>query len=298
MKKFIKYTLIIGCVLILGGAGIATVAFSLGGDPFHAVEDIDDRFEAYGERFGQRAERYYSTTATEVPEMPVETEVSEQIEVTEIALNGERYEFVQEYDEVTDLEIQIRGGNITVQSDDTIDQVIVKGISGDPAHMTYSLLEKYQKLEINAAKDEEYVILIPEGWKLSDFEVECVGGNFEGENIRTNEADFTVTGGSVTAHQIGGKKTSLECTGGSITWSGEGELSRNIDVECTGGEVTLALDNAGVDTEKVGYDIEYRGGALELFGVTYTGSGAQKRNAIDGMPHLELEITGGRIYVE
>ena len=49
MKKFIKYAAIIGCILILVGAGIATASFSLGGNPFHAVDDIEERFENYAE---------------------------------------------------------------------------------------------------------------------------------------------------------------------------------------------------------------------------------------------------------
>ena len=319
MKKFITFVSILGCVLILAGAGVATVAFSMGGNPFRAIEDVGVRLYKYSEdmehefdQLGHHAEQVAIDMAHDIlDDMHLNPNLAQTIAVQEESLSNRDFSeeetviaaengqetFECGYDEVTDLEIQIQGGDVTLVSDDEIGDLIVICDAGNPNNITFKNMNSYKKLELTVKKNEEYLVRVPSDWELSELEVECEGGTFEGENIRSKDAEFYVGGGKVEIHQIGGKDTAIECAGGSVEWTGEGESSRNLDVECAGGKVTLTLDH-GVDASKVGYDMEYAAGKIELFGETYEGIGEQRRNASAGMPFLDMEVAGGTIVVK
>ena len=180
--------------------------------------------------------------------------------------------------------------------DEEANHLSVITTNGREDRILYHNFDRYKKLEVTAKEGEDYLIRIPLEWRLSELEVNCAGGQFEGNEVRTNEAELTVSGGELQIHQVGGKETSLDCDGGDLTWSGSGELSRDIDVDCAGGDVSLTMDT-GVDPEKVGYEIDYAGGTINLFGNIYEGMGAQERRGSNGMPYLELDVAGGTIVV-
>ena len=288
MKKFLKFVTIIGCVLILVGTGVATASFSLGANPIHVFEDWEERFDQYFDD-----DRYeHHTVAIEETITPhlAETVIEESFDVSD------EDSFEMGFDEVTDLEITIKGGTVTMIPDEEADHLSVITTNGREERISYHNFDRYKKLEVTAKEGEDYLIRIPLEWRLSELEVNCAGGQFEGNEVRTNEAELTVSGGELQIHQVGGKETSLDCDGGDLTWSGSGELSRDIEVDCAGGDVSLTFDT-GVDPEKVGYEIDYAGGTINLFGNIYEGMGAQERRGSNGMPYLELDVAGGTIFV-
>jgi len=292
MKKFLKYVTIIGCILVLVGTGVATAAFSLGANPIHVFDDWEDRFDHYFDD-----DPFISPT--QVIEGTIVPHLNETVipgpEESLAVPSTESFELV--YEEVTDLEIRIKGGEVVLEPQADATHLAVLTTSGKAEHVTFNNLDRYKKLDILAEKNEEYLIRIPADWVLSELEVHCAGGDFEGYEVHTRDAELTVSGGTIMIHQVGGKETSMDCAGGEIEWSGSGELSRDIDVECAGGEVLLTLDE-GVDPDKVGYEFDYAGGEIEFFGVNYNGLGSLERRAADGMPHLELDAAGGVIVVQ
>lgn len=286
MKKFIKYAAIIGCILILVGAGIATASFSLGGNPFRAVDDIEERFENYSEtkvEYGPAA-GYYETTVAATAEAEHETVIAQ--DTTELVM-----------DKLTDVEISIENGEVIVHTESDREQALLISENGNLNHVDYRNMEQFQKLEIHAKKGEQYVLILPETWKLSDFDVECAGGTFDGDGVRANEVEISVRGGNAGMVQRNGGNVSLECTGGAIQWTADGYLPTQVDAECTGGDINLYIADE-VDSEKVGYEIEYAGGSIDFFGRSYDGTGADRRNATGGMPYFDLEIAGGSITVQ
>ncbi len=290
MGKFIKYVTIIGCILILVGAGMTTAAFSLGGNPFRAVEEVGVRFYEHGreldDTFQELGEHIAANTAS-----------GDLVRPTASVVDEDSNYFEEQYPEVTHLKIEIKGGEVEVVSDPENNQLMIFCENGDPENLAFKNMDRYKKLELAVETDEEYLIHVPAEWRLDELEIECKGGVFRGENIRVNDMEIAVGGGEVDIYQIGGESTSIECAGGVVNWTGEGELSRKIDVECAGGKVILSLD-PGVEPEKVGFDIEYAAGAIDFYGEEFSGVGAQRRNAKDGMPHLELDVAGGMVVVE
>lgn len=284
MKKFVKYAAIIGCILILVGAGIATASFSLGGDPFHAVKDIEERFEDYTDRFGERYVEY--ETAADYTEAVIEAPETYAEDFTELVM-----------EKLSDVEIHIEDGEVIVYTESEREDALIVCENGSWDHVSYKKMEKFQKLEILAKSGEQYVLILPETWKLSDFNVECVGGNFDGDGIRANETEFSVWGGYIGAVQRNGDDVTLECTKGTIEWIADGYLPVQVDAECTGGDINMNIA-AEIDPEKAGYEIEYAGGFIDFFGTPFDGVGAEKRNAKDGMPYFDLEITDGSITVQ
>lgn len=284
MKKFVKYAAIIGCILILVGAGIATVSFSLGGDPFHAAEDIEERFEDYTDRFGERYVEYGPTA--EYEDVTIEASETYTEDVTELVM-----------DKLSDVEICIEDGEVTAYTEPGLEDALLVCESGCWDHVSYKNMEKYQKLEILAKNGEQYVLILPETWNLSEFDVECTGGQFDGNGIRANEAEFSVRGGNIGVVQRNGDDIKLECTRGYIEWSADGYLPAQVDAECAGGDINMYID-AEIDSEKVGYEIEYAGGSIDFFGTSFDGLDENYRNAKEGMPHFDLEIVGGSITVQ
>lgn len=212
--------------------------------------------------------------------------------------DGAPYEtFEMEFDEVNRLEINIKGGTVSMTADEEAEKLTVVTDNGKSEHITLHNLERYKKLELLAKKDEEYLIQIPAEWRLSELDVDCAGGQFEGNEIRTDDAELSVSGGEIQIQQVGGKETSMDCAGGDIEWTGTGELSREIDVDCAGGDITITLDE-GVVPDRVGYEFDYAGGTIEFFGVDYDGMGAQKRRTPEGMPQLDLDVAGGTIRIQ
>jgi len=298
MKKFLKFVTIIGCVLILVGTGVATASFSLGANPMHVFEDWEERFDQYFEddRYEHHTVAIEETITPHLAETIVEESFDALREEAVASIENGEESFALDFDEVNDLEITIKGGTVTMIPDEEAGYLSVITTNGRKERISYYSFDRYKKLEVTAKEGEDYLIRIPFEWRLSELEVDCAGGEFDGSEVRTSEAELTVSGGEIQIHQIGGKETSLDCAGGDLTWSGSGELSRKIEVDCAGGDVSLTLDS-GVDPEKVGYEIDYAGGTIDLFGSIYDGMGAQEGRGSNGMPHLELDVAGGTIIV-
>lgn len=309
MNKFVKYSAIAACILVLGGTGIATAAFALGADPVRIWDFVEERFDG--------PDRYldYRTSAVEVEitmadtwaeaaigETAAETMVIGSAEIVETSGN-ETGVFVEDlsesvYSEVTDLDIRIVDGTVEVYTDQEIKDMIVRS-NGSADHLRYSNMQDYKKLEIHASAGEEYQIAIPTDWEFKEIDVKLTGGFFEGNGIRAKEAEFSAEGGEIQIMQQGGKTTALESKGGVIYWTGEGEISRHLDIESTdGGEIAVNLD-IGVEVNQIGYDAEYKDAVINFYGDIWEGFGNGYRNAQNGMPHLEMKAErNGSIMIQ
>lgn len=275
MNKFVKYGTIAACVLVLGGAGIATAAFALGADPVRIWDFAEDKFD------GPDNYEEYRVMETAV-EMTIAS--SEVID----AANSEGA-FENAYPEVTDLDIRIEDGSVTVYQDSEASDLLVTSDNGTQEHLRYNNMQRYKKLELFAAAGEDYRIAIPTDWNLEELEVEMSKGSFNGSEIRAQNAEFFTAGGEIKVVQQGGKKTSLESSGGIINWAGEGETSRFLDIESTnGGEIVVNLDD-GVEIDQIGYDMECENAVINFYGEIKESIRNEHRDAKNGMTHLEIE---------
>lgn len=292
MKKFVKYGTIAACVLVLGGAGIATAAFALGADPIHIGEFVDEKFNGHN--------RYYETTDYTVAytEATVHETWHEAAE-SPLTSDGTEAFLDSSYDKVTELDIEIVDGYVQMYVEDGISDLRIISDNGNPNNLNYRNMEKYQKLSLRVSEGEQYDIIVPAEWMLDSVEVDATGGSFEGRDIKAKSAEFSTIGGDMVIGQNEGKETSLECINGTINWVGMGEASRSLDVESHGeGEIYLGLPDIS-DANLIGYDMEYDNGTIDYFGAIREGVGTETKNAKNGMAFLELDAEdGGMIMIQ
>ncbi len=323
MNKFIKYGTIFGCILVLGGAGVATAAFALGAEPVNIAALFDKKFSShYDTYYGYHNNPPYEAieqTSVYISEetLPASTYIEESntYSETQVTLEhaGSTYEngetvvyggsgnpdgYAHSYSDVTDLEIMIEGGYVETYVDANLDELLVISDNESGNNIRFSDTERYQKLEVRVQEGDSCRIGIPAEWKLNSLEVESAGGRFTGEVPEIQEAEFTTHGGEISVLQNEGRYTDIECVNGFINWSGSGEKTRTIDVECTtNGTVEVDLIDYP-EPEHIGYDVEYNNGTVEFYGTVWEGDGNNGRKSENGMAHLELEAeAGGTIII-
>lgn len=309
MKKFMKYGIIAGGVLILAGAGITTASLLLGADmgdlrghigrKLHRLDELDGIVDP--EEFLVHGERHYVSVEHET--VRAEGQAPEAVPSADASAGEGPWQspgtdggFEAGYPHVTDLKIRQQGGNVEIFRMDEISSLTVKSGSGSLDALSFREYGMDSVLALRAGAGEDYQIFIPGSWVLDEFEAEILEGTLEGTGVRALEAELSVSEGSASFAQEDGRKADLECLGGgTILWTMETERYMEIDAECRNGSITLSVPET-MDPDGIGYDIECKNGTVEFPGFTVEGN--QKKEAAGSRSVMELEAVSGTISVQ
>ena len=293
MKKFVKYGIISGILLILAGAGMMTASFALGADTRRIERFIDDRVDMFEDHYEFPLENDYIELENDDMEPLEENTVRPAVEA---GPSGEGFE--AGYSDVSKLEIRQNGGNVEINVMDDIDEVTVKGANENLEKIHYGESDGESRLVLNADADESYQIFIPRAWVFHEFEADVRGGSLSGSEIQAQETELSAVGGSIRLSQQWTDTVDLECKGGDLQWSILENMDVHVDAECKGGAISLIFPG-DLDLGSVGYEIECEAGAVSFPDFVVRGVEKRKEDASgeEGLPYLDLEVKGGAIKV-
>ncbi|MCI8453675.1 MAG: hypothetical protein HFE84_03540 [Lachnospiraceae bacterium] len=305
MKKFIKIGLIVGCLFVIAGIGIATAAFALGTSP----KRIAWRLEQLS-RWERQADWDWYGTAGAIEQtldaaapgeqgpktVPADPAFAEPLpEQADGAGN-----FEAAYPAVSVLEVRQNGGNVEVYVVEGQTEMTIRGENADFTHVNYEETDRFHKVKIRAYAGESYQIFIPTAWVLDKLSVEISSGNFSGDNIKAREAEYQTESnmGTIVAVQSAGDILEIDCAGGSIEWSCAGSMPPLVEAECERGVVSLALPGE-LSLETIGYLLECEYGTIELLDAgRFTGLDEKAFNPPQRTVFLELSAEdNGEIYI-
>lgn len=273
MKGFIKWSCILGMLLILTGTGIATAAFAMGGDPERIVWELEERYEKrYEERYGRRypyAEAQDEVTAVEAGEyVQLQEDTKGAYEIWESA---DSEQMRAGYDEITSLEIQADGGEVNVNFTDEA-ELLVESPNGSLNALHYREIPNGKKLTVTAREGTVFDITVPQSWMLEKFEGDVFsGGQMNVMGLLAAETKLEAeSGGYISVSQNEALTLDLECESGEIYWKNDGAMPGFVDADCDGGVIEITVGPGFVET-MYSYELSVEDGALMFFGTEHKG---------------------------
>lgn len=298
MNKFVKYGTIVGFILILTGIGVSAAAFALGANFYELERVFADRVEQqyrdrYGSHYYNPYENAYQGTFVAMDETVAPEESG--------ADSGSAYfegGWHAEYPELSELDIEQRGGTVQIQMSDTAENLMIDCDNGDIDRMTYEEGGFEKKLTVRVRENDNCMITIPYGWNLPELEAEVSGGTLEGIDICVADAKFHARGGVITVTQSQGTTLELESSAnGTVNWAGSGELISMVDVECKGGEVNITLP-AGYGLDAYNFKAECEGGTIRMPDLTIEGVDKKRIPGEGATAVMDIEAkSGGTVSV-
>lgn len=293
MNKFVKYGTIVGFILILTGIGVSSTAFALGANFYELERVFSERIEQqYRDRYGSyydydSYENAYHGTTVAIDETAAEGPgASSEFSYFESGWHAE-------YPELSELDIEQRGGMVQIQMSDTAESLMINCDNGDIDRTTYEDDGFEKKLTVRVRENDNYIITIPYGWNLPELEAEVSGGTLEGIDIWAADAKFHARGGVITVTQNQGTTLEIESSAnGSVNWTGSGELISMVDVESRGGEVNITLP-AGYGLDAYNFKAECEGGTIRMPDLTMEGVDKKRIPGEGATAVMDIEAKNG-----
>lgn len=267
MKKFTRFCIITGLVLLVPGVTAMAAASSLGGTyPSHyrlnrvtqnlktPLSRWDDEHCFWDDDEWEHHERWRDRNNTSAPN---NADVS--------------------YSDIKNLEIDVLAGKVEINRSDSVSEVTVH-IPENQGRSRYYIKENTLKVESKAPSSDNNVpaiqVLVPEDFHFAKVEVDA------------DLADCTLTDISADRLELGTER-------GNISYSGS--VTGTIDAEADAGSIQIKLKEAQGDYR---YQAECGSGNIVVGSETISAR-SEKRNLQNGAPYLmELECESGNIDVQ
>lgn len=328
MKKFIKYGMIAGFVMILAGTGITTASVAMGASMKRIGNMLEERFNGSfmdwsdwngGHRIDVTKDGVYvsagehsidvsedgvrvssgnsslSVNGEEPPQTELEAPGDEDIREQWVS-PGTEGGFEAGYPIVTELDIRQSGGSVAVYALENIGELTVKSKNGSLSQLSYKEAGEKSRLTVRVKGNEEYQIFIPASWELENLEAEVKGGALNGSDIRAYKAEFHASGGAIAVSQRSGYELELECSSGGLVWTASEEMEPDVKAECRNGAIAIAFPDT-MDSGDFQYDILCENGKVEAPEFSINGTEKREISGKSGMPRLKIEVKNGAVSV-
>lgn len=282
MKKFTKITLILAGILAAIGLVCVVVAFSRGLTTRTLIQLVrDTHFSFDDEDF-----HFNIGSIGEITNTENDSDKTSNYEVTEA---------------FQDLDIEFGAGVLEVRYEDVANvQVQEKGISNLKVDVKENTLVIRDNTNINIGvnvddiNDRRLIILIPNGMKFQEVDMEIGASAAEITDLLANEISITVGAGEADISSITAKQFELEVGAGKATVA---QLTVDeLDVEAGLGEVNIALN--GVQ-EEYNYSVECGIGTVVVGENSYSGLGAEQNVKYEGATkRINVECGIGKVKVK
>lgn len=300
MKRFIKWSLILGGICCVLGIGTITAGAMMGGQVLskglhRAVMDGQTQLKKQITHQDMTNEGFAS-----VP--PEETAETWSVPGT----NDHPLVSAYTYSGVRRLEIEMLFNYVELreQEDETVDSVSIGHTEN--CGIAYKIRQDGDKLELKVDEKtkglfsgetgmEPLIISVPRGYVFDKVEIENDMGNFQADVICARELSLECNAGEIFLG--GGTVSSLdaECNTGTIHCLAVAD--QDADVECDAGEVLITLAGGMEDYD---YDMECNIGQILINGEEiHEYSGLQKKHRLDHHTRhsVDLECHAGSVTV-
>lgn len=294
MKKFIKYTAILGLVLSVLGFGVAWAASLSGGRWYRDMDryEITIRPEAiwpedhmggdhHDGEDGDVIERWIEE---KLPKKPLQWEAE--------WIDGDTAAFpVKE-----GLKLAIVRGDVTLVTGDVEKiQIVCDGLEDKKgqwigASMKKNCLELTIDGEDNAVPD--LTITVPSDTRFQDVEIDMAAGSCTLADLRAQDLEVDLAAGLLEVQRGEVMDLDLQCGAGNIGYTGR--VTGDVDADCAAGMIGLQLYG---DEKAFNYHLEGAGGAIAVGELELGGLLFKKEIDNDAAKDMDLQCAAGSIQV-
>lgn len=289
MKKFVKWSLIIGFIVCLMGVGMITAGAMMGGG-----EGLASYLRTHSYSLGWYDE------GQQIGDWVWQTEDSGQI----------RYSDQGEGDVLTGIsKLKIEAGpglvEIVQEKREDSQDTSLRIVHEDGNQRGYQIYQERETLKIELPNDrrrwtdgwrmETLVIYVPEGYRFREVKVEALAGKMHADVLYADELELESKAGSIT---IGGGtvgRLEAECMSGEIECMAG--VENGADAECKAGSLSFALAEG---KDQYDYELECKTGKITLIGEEkeeYSGIWQKKHIDHRTGKTVELDCAAGEITV-
>lgn len=280
MKRFTKIMLIFAGILVTIGLVCVVVAFSKGLTTRTIVQLVRDTYFY----FDEDDFHFNIGSIGEISNTENDSDKTSNYEITET---------------FQDLDIEFSAGVLEVRYEDVANvQVKENGFSNlkvDVKENTLVIRDGTNiHINVDDLNDRSLVVLIPNGMKFKEVDMEIGASTAEITDILADEISITIGAGEADISKITAKQFDLEVGAGKATAA---QLSVDeLDIEAGLGEVSIALN--GVQ-EEYNYSVECGIGTVVVGENTYSGLGAEQNVKYEGATkRINVECGIGEVKVK
>lgn len=292
MKKFIRYTAVLGAVLTVLGFGTASAAHIQGGrwTKMHIWESAI-----------HHPRRNYSYS------VPVGADRGTQLD-----------ESSKSFPCLPEFSLEVDFGDVTVSRTDTDRIVISCGSSSDFNQVVWAYAyDSEVKLVVYGKRSEgrkpNVIVMVPQNYHIQEMDIELAEGSCVLEEIEVGELSGETAGGTLLVEEGRASEASFSCAAGEISYYGQvvgdvdidcaagniiysGEILGSVDADCAAGNIYLELP--GQQETDFNLEVEGTGGSIQVGEQSYAGMLFEKEINHGASRTMELQSAAGNIQVE
>lgn len=244
MKKLVKWSLVLGIISCLLGAGVITAGAMMGGG-MEVGAYLNKRFSGRHRSISHDAWKQPDNPQTPVVQRPG----------TE---NGIWFEQIQK------LKLEAGPGEVQILTEerenpqDTAIRVETYGADGEYCQ-EYTIFQEHDTLTIERSSRfftrdrhdwehidseitmEDLIIYLPAGHTLRAVEIEVVAGTIQADTIQADEVELSMVSGELIIDLIKTRNLEADCVAGTMNLELEGKKTDyNYEINCKAGSVTLS----------------------------------------------------------
>lgn len=292
MKKFVKWSLIIGFIICLLGVGLITAGAMMGG-----TQGFVSYMRNHDYTIGWRDDGYERGLIVESGgEMHSYDTTSED----ELVLTG-----IQNLD----LELEVGKLEIRQEARDDKQDTSLRIVQDEKAKLTHQVYQEDNTLKVEMVnstwrknrnwdgRDCLIILYVPENFRFREVKLDAKVGVIDADVLYADELDLEVSTGSITIDQ--GQVGTLEADCGVGNIKCMAEVERGAEVDCGVGTVSLVMKDR---KDQYDYELKCSVGTIELIDEEeeiYTGLSKDKNRIDNGAGRtVELECGVGKITVQ
>ena len=319
MKKFVMGSLAAAGILAAMGCVLCLISAVVGGRSFTYWARNDERVMENLERVADRLEDawhgiYYigGWYQRYDDENPKELSVNDHIASMNV------WEAQQSLDGIRDLNLTLGAGRMVIEEKDASDGIVdiyVQG-KGECDHRVEDgtlYIEGFKGIKTIGAdiSDNVITLVIPQGTRFEELDIEVGAGVMEVTGIGAAEIEASIGAGELIMYQVESEELSIEVGAGRIEAGEmiskdisvtvgvgegiyEGTASGNVEVESDMGNIEFSLQE---DQDSFNYDIECDMGSVEIGGSGFSGMGREQRVNNHASKEFEVSCNLGNINI-
>ncbi len=276
MKRFVKYTAILGAVMTVLGFGTAWAA-RVNGGRWNRKEILGSSISL--PYFGRS--HHFSTDDFSYEE----AKTAQQLDENTLALPLTK-----------DFRLDMEAGKVWVKTGEAQE---IRIVCKDLANME-DLIQLYgdedeTNLYMGPASNVGYVeaeVILPKGYRFQDVEIFVGAGECHVEEILAEDLEVGVAQGRAEILNGGVHSAELQCAAGKLGYTGT--ISKDADCECATGRIDLILFQKETDFN---YQAEGVGGNIRIGDSDFSGVAFSKERNYGASRDMELQCAAGSIQV-
>ncbi len=278
MKRFVKYTAILGTVLTVLGFGTAWAAKINGGRwDGRELWGTSISLPYYGRHHDFSGDyRVYA-----------EADASQQLDKDTLI-----------FPLAKDLCLDLEAGKVLFKTgEDQEIRIVCKDLASLGDLVQFQWEDDEDKLEIymGPASNVGYLeveVIIPKDYLFRDVELFVGAGQCQVEEIRAEELEIGVAAGAVEVLDGTTRSAEFECAAGKLEYTGS--ITGDVDCQCAAGKVGITLHQEETDFN---YTAEGMGGNIQIGGSNIGGLAFERNFDYGASRKMDLECATGNIQV-